>query len=31
MNEVDLAIPEEDGVELHVVMDHYATHRTPMV
>jgi transposase len=31
MNEVDKAIPEEDGVEIHVVMDNYATHKTDAV
>ncbi len=31
MNQVDQSIPEEDGVELHVVMDNYATHKTPKV
>jgi transposase len=31
MKEVDAAIPEEEGVEIHVVMDHYATHKTPAV
>lgn len=31
MNEVDQLLPEEDGVELHVVMDNYATHKTPKV
>ena len=31
MNEFDLAIPEEDGVELHVVIDKYTTHNTTKV
>ena len=31
MNEVDKAIPEEDGVEIHVVMDNDATHKTEAV
>ena len=31
MNEVDKAILEEDGVEIHVVMDNYATHKTESV
>lgn len=31
MNLVDKAIPEEDGVELHVVMDNASTHKTPSV
>lgn len=31
LNEVDKAIPEEEGVELHVIMDNYATHKTERV
>ena len=31
MNEVDSAIPVEDGVAIHVVMDNYATHKTESV
>ncbi len=31
MNEVDKAIPEEDGVELHIVMDNASTHKTEQV
>ena len=31
MNQVDKAIPEEDGVELHVVMDNASTHKTDAV
>jgi len=31
LNEVDKAIPEEDGVELHIIMDNYATHKTEQV
>ncbi len=31
MNEVDNAIPEEEGVELHIVMDNASTHRTEKV
>lgn len=31
MNQVDKAIPAEDGVELHVVMDNASTHKTPSV
>lgn len=29
MNEVDKAIPPEEGVMLHIVMDNSATHKTP--
>jgi transposase len=31
MNEVDKTIPEEDGVELHIVMDNASTHKTEQV
>lgn len=31
MNEVDRAIPDEEGLEVHVVMDNYATHKTESV
>lgn len=31
MNEVDKAIPEEEGVEIHIVMDNAATHKTDQV
>jgi transposase len=31
MNDVDAAIPEEEGVEIHLVMDNYATHKAPAV
>lgn len=31
MNEVDKCIPEEDGVELHIVMDNASTHKTDQV
>ena len=31
MNAVDSAIPVEDGVAIHVVMDNYATHKTESV
>jgi len=31
MNEVDNAIPEEEGVELHIVMDNASTHKTEQV
>lgn len=28
---VDVAIPPEEGVEIHIVMDNYGTHKTPKV
>jgi len=31
MNDVDHAIPEEEGVELHIVMDNASTHKTEQV
>ena len=31
MNEVDKAIPPEEGVELHLVLDNYITHKTERV
>ncbi len=31
MNDVDKAIPEEEGVTLHIVMDNAATHKTAQV
>jgi transposase len=31
LNEIDAAIPVEDGVTVHLVMDNYATHKTPAV
>lgn len=31
MNEVDKAIPEEEGVEIHIVMDNASTHKTDQV
>ena len=31
MNAVDNAIPEEEGVELHIVMDNASTHKTEQV
>ncbi|MEZ6055587.1 MAG: IS630 family transposase [Planctomycetaceae bacterium] len=31
MNTVDAAIPAEEGVAIHVIMDNYATHKTPAV
>ena len=31
LNEIDKAISEEDGVELHVILDNYATHKTDRV
>jgi transposase len=29
LNTIDAAIPEEEGVTIHVIMDNYATHKTP--
>lgn len=31
MDQIDAAIPSEDGVEIHLVMDNYATHKAPRV
>ncbi len=31
LDQIDQTIPEEPGVELHLVMDNYATHKTPRV
>lgn len=31
LEQIDQTIPEEPGVELHLVMDNYATHKTPRV
>jgi transposase len=31
LNAIDLAIPEEEGVTIRVVMDNYGTHQTPRV
>jgi transposase len=31
LDEIDAAVPEEDGVAVHLVMDNYATHETPAV
>ncbi len=31
LNEIDAAVPAEDGVTIHLVMDNYATHKTPAV
>jgi transposase len=31
LEEVDAAIPEEDGVAVHLVMDNYGTHKAPRV
>ena len=31
LDQIDQAIPEEPGVELHLVMDNYATHKTQRV
>ena len=29
--DIDAAVPPEDGVTIHLVMDNYATHKTPAV
>src|SRR3984885_15645147 len=31
LDEIDTAVPAEDGVTVHLVMDNYATHKTPAV
>ncbi len=31
LDEIDAAVPAEDGVTIHLVMDNYATHKTPAV
>jgi len=31
LEEVDAALPEEEGVTVHLVMDNYGTHKTPRV
>ncbi len=31
MNEVDKTIPEEDGMDIHIVMDNASTHKTERV
>ena len=31
LTEIDAAVPAEDGVTIHLVMDNYATHKTPAV
>lgn len=31
LNQIDQTIPETPGVEIHLVMDNYATHKTPAV
>lgn len=31
LDEIDTAIPAEDGVEIHIVMDNYGTHKAPRV
>jgi transposase len=31
LEEIDAAIPAEDGVTIHVVLDNYGTHKTPRV
>ena len=31
LSQIDAAVPAEDGVTVHLVMDNYATHKTPAV
>jgi transposase len=31
LGDIDAAVPHEDGVSVHLVMDNYATHKTPAV
>jgi len=31
LDEIDAAVPDEDGVMIHLVLDNYATHKTPAV
>lgn len=31
LGDIDLAIPPEDGVTIHLILDNYATHKTPAV
>ena len=31
LGDIDLAIPPEDGVAIHLILDNYATHKTPAV
>lgn len=31
LDQIDAAIPAEDGVAIHLIMDNYATHKTPAV
>ena len=31
LTDIDAAVPAEDGVTVHLVMDNYATHKTPAV
>ncbi len=31
LSDIDAAVPAEDGVAIHLVMDNYATHKTPAV
>lgn len=31
LNQIDKTIPEQEGVQLHVIMDNYATHKTDQV
>jgi transposase len=31
LNEVDARVPKEPGVEIHIILDNYGTHKTPAV
>lgn len=31
LEQIDTAIPKEEGVEIHLIMDNYGTHKTPRV
>jgi transposase len=31
LNQIDASVPKEPGVEIHLVLDNYATHKTPAV
>jgi transposase len=31
LNEIDSQVPKEPGVEIHIVLDNYGTHKTPQV
>jgi len=31
LNEIDARLPKEPGVEVHIIMDNYGTHKTPAV